>query len=82
MYISHFLSCTIDFYLVVNCLHLQVGSGGQEDVEEAAREEIREIVEHKEMMEKRKVEQEALRRKEEKERDGMGVMWGMGERSR
>ena len=51
-------------------------------MEEAAREEIREIVEHKEMMEKRKVEQEALRRKEEKERDDMGVMWGMGERRR
>jgi len=56
-----------------------VGSGSQKDVEEAAREEIQEIVEHKEIMARRKEEQEALRRKEEKEKEDMGVMWGMGE---
>ncbi len=55
-----------------------MGSGSQEEVEEAAKEEIREIVGHKEAFERRKAEVEAERRKVEKEKEDMGAMWGMG----
>ena len=57
----------------------QTGGSGQEEVEEAARDEIREIVECKEALEKRMAEMRAQRVVEEKEKEEMGVMWGMGE---
>ena len=57
----------------------QTGGSGQEEVEEASRDEIWEIVECKEALEKRMAEMRAQRVVEEKEKEEMGVMWGMGE---
>lgn len=47
-------------------------------MEEAAKDEIREIVQHKEAVMKRMAELEAERNRAEKESEDMGVMWGMG----
>jgi len=48
-------------------------------VEAAAKEEIKEIIRHKEAFELKLAKIEAQRLKEEKEREDMGVMWGIGE---
>lgn len=74
-YILLFSTCTQWIFISPS----QTGSSSQEEVEEAAKEEIREIVEQKEAMERRKTELEAQRILAEKEREDMGVMWGMGE---
>ena len=57
----------------------QSSNGDQEQVEAAAEEEIGEIVRLKEGVEQRKAELAARQRLAEKEREDMGVMWGMGE---
>ncbi len=54
-------------------------SSSQEQVEAAAEEEIKELVEHKERVERRRAEVEARQRLAEKEQEDMGVMWGIGE---
>ncbi len=58
---------------------MQSSVGNQEQVEDAAAEEIKEIVEHKQRVERRRTEIEARQRIAEKERENMGVMWGIGQ---
>ena len=48
-------------------------------MEASAQEEIREILERNEELERKRAESKALREQEAKERENMGVMWGMGE---
>ena len=47
-------------------------------MEAAAEDEIKTIVHHKENMEQRKAELLARQQLAEKEREDMGVMWGIG----
>ena len=54
---------------------IQSGSGSQAEVEASAEDEIREIMEHKEVIEKKKVEAEAAREKRAKEEEEMGCTW-------
>ncbi len=63
----------------VHVFFFQSGTGGQADVETSAEEEIREIMEQREEVEKKKAESEAARERQAKERESMGVMWGMCE---
>lgn len=58
----------------------QSGVKGQADVEAGAQAEIREILEQQEELEKKRAESAAAREQLIKERDSVGVMWGMGER--
>ena len=48
-------------------------------MEASAQEEIREILERNEELERKRAESKALREQEARERESMGVMWGMGE---
>ena len=70
------LYANIYIHLYNRCV--QGGEGDQQQVEEAAEQEISEIVRHKELLEQRKAEMEARQQLLEKEREDMGVMWGMG----
>ena len=47
-------------------------------MEVEAEQEIQEIVGHRERVERRRMELEAQQRLAEKEREDMGVMWGIG----
>ena len=58
---------------------LQSGAGSQDEVESSAEAEIKEIMDRKEVFERKKAEAEAVREKRAKERDSTEVMWGMGE---
>ncbi len=48
-------------------------------MEASAEEEIQEILEQREKVEKKKAESEAARERQAKERESMGAMWGMCE---
>ena len=61
------------------CLSFQSKGGDQTQVESAAEAEIKEIVEVEEKLERRRAELEARQRLIEKEREDMGVMWGIGQ---
>lgn len=56
----------------------QSSSADQELVEAAAQDEIEEIVRQKQAIEQRKAELAARQLLAEKEREDMGVMWGIG----
>lgn len=58
---------------------LESGVGGQCAVESSAQDEIQDILRQKEEAESRRAEAEAVREQRDKERESMGVMWGMGE---
>ncbi len=61
------------------CVCVQSGVGGQCAVESNAQEEIQDILRQKKEAESRRAKAEAIREQQAKERESMGVMWGMGE---